>query len=211
MKITVTTSNLYHHLLPVFFYLYDKYWNEPFDLVGYDKPLCELPDNCTWVSLGVQGSVNDWSMDLRKYFEQQEDCFIWLMEDSFIKQPVNELLLDEACAFMMPCVGRIDLTCDLMKREHDVVGRIATAGSKSRYRLSTQPSIWNRDFLLQYLTDGLTPWQFEVQDAQDENWNVIGLTERVVYHNEGVRKNDPHKLDLNGVNDEDLRIIKNLV
>ena len=88
MKIIVTTSDKYHHLLPVFFYLYNKYWGDDFELVGYAKPECELPANCTWVSLGVQGEKHEFSTDLRKYFEQQPDWFVWMMEDTFVKEKI---------------------------------------------------------------------------------------------------------------------------
>lgn len=70
MKIIVTTSDNYHHLLPIFFYLYNKYWGAPFELVGHKKPECQLPDNCTWVSLGEQLGKEKWSDQLRPYFEQ---------------------------------------------------------------------------------------------------------------------------------------------
>ena len=146
MKIIVTTSDKYHHILPVFFYLYGKYWNAPFELVGYAKPDCELPENCTWVSLGVQGDKSEWSTDLRRYFEQQPDWFVWMMEDTFLKSEGGFFEFE----LMEGTVGRFDLTNDVQKREHTNDGKFITAHPNSRYRLSTQPSIWYKDFLLQY-------------------------------------------------------------
>ena len=139
MKIIVTTSDKYHHLLPVFFYLYNKYWGASFDLVGYAKPECELPANCTWVSLGVQGDKTEWSTDLRRYFEQQPDYFVWMMEDTFLKSKVVFYPIPQG-------FGRFDLTKDIKSRPHDIKDLIIYAKPDSRYRLSTQPSIWHRDF-----------------------------------------------------------------
>lgn len=209
IKTVVTTSDRYHHLLPVFFYLYGKYWNEPFDLVGHAKPECELPDNCTWVSMGEQTTVNDWSTGLRKYFEaQKEDWFIWLMEDTIIKQPVDDSM---AYGLIQQGVGRINLTNDVSKREHEnTVGGILYAHPESRYRLSTQPSIWNKKFLLQYLTPGLSPWDFETQDPKNDGWQIIGMTDYPVRHNEGVNKRDIYKLDLTGLYPVDIAHIKNI-
>ena len=196
MKIIITTSDKYHHLLPVFFYLYNKYWGQPFDLVGYAKPECELPDNCTWVSLGIQGAKTEFSTDLRKYFELQPDWFVWMMEDTFIKSKFG--------VDMIPYAGRVDLTKDIKSRDHTSDGYIITAHPESRYRLSTQPSVWSKEFLLKYLTPGLSPWDFETQDPKNDGYNVKGFEYPPLQHNEGVRRFDIHKLNLEGMKQEDI-------
>jgi len=206
MKIIVTTSDHYHHLLPVFFYLYNKYWGEPFELVGHKKPECELPNNCTWVSLGEQLGPKNWSDQLRSYFEQQPELFTWIMEDTFIKKKVgciDDLIIEKN-------VGRICLTDDIIKRQHNTGVNIVYAHPESRYRLSTQPSIWNKDFLLQYLIPGLSPWDFETQDPKSDGWSVIGFIEPIIEHNEGVRRFDIKKLNLDGMCQEDIDHIKSI-
>jgi len=214
MRIIVTTSNLYLHLLPVFTYLFNKYFpGQQVMVLGYDVPREQMPNNFTFVSMGKQGDVSEWSTDIRKWIEAQEDeWFLWLMEDTFLKSPVNLPQLDYACAMMMPGVGRICLTKDPQNREHTVDNLgVVWASPNSRYRLSTQPSIWNKAFLLQYLTDGLTPWIFETQDPINDEWAVIGLVDYPVQSNEGVRKSDRFKLDLNGMQPEDIRHINKIV
>lgn len=198
MHLTVTTSDKYHHILPIFFKLFNREWGVPFDLVGYDKPNIELPDNCTWVSLGKQRGPNYFSDDLRPYFEKRDQFFCWIFEDSFIKA-VDKERLEWLWSLRSGNIGRICLSNEGMNRQHLVFpDGIWHADPKSNYRLSTQPSIWNRDFLLQYLTPGLSPWQFEKQETIDE-WDIIGPVESVVKHNEGVTKKDIHKLDLRGI------------
>ena len=206
MKIIVTTSDKYHHLLPVFFYLYNKYWGEPFDLVGHAKPECELPDNCTWVSTGPQTTQKDWSTQLRPYFEKQPDWFVWMMEDTFLKDKVN---IPPGLVNIPSHLGRVDLTDDVQKREHNKTDLII-ANPASRYRLSSQPSIWIKQFLLQYLTPGLSPWDFETQDPKNDGWNIIGFVNPPVNHNEGVRRFDIHKLNLEGMSEEDIAHIKTI-
>lgn len=208
MKIIVTTSDKYHHLLPVFFYLYNKYWGEPFDLVGHAKPECELPANCTWVSLGEQTLPKDWSTQLRPYFEQQPDWFVWLMEDTLLKRPAAKTQVTDI--ILPPTAGRIDLTNDIKSRTHNSAGVMVYAHPASRYRLSTQPSIWNKEFLLQYLKPGLSPWDFETQDPKNDGWDVIGFVYPPVNHNEGVRRFDIHKLNLEGMSEEDIAHIKTI-
>lgn len=210
MKIIVTTSDKYHHLLPVFFYLYNKYWGEPFDLVGHAKPECELPANCTWVSLGDQTSPKDWSTQLRPYFEQQPDWFVWMMEDTLIKSKVTIHPYQLDCINYERFIGRADLTTDVMKRPHSQTAACFLAHPKSRYRLSTQPSIWNKEFLLTYLKDGLSPWDFETQDPKEDGWNIICWNPPPVNHNEGVRRFDIHKLNIEGMSEEDIAHIKTI-
>lgn len=205
MKIIITTSDNYHHLLPIFFYLYNKYWGEPFDLVGHAKPECELPDNCTWVSLGPQGSKQDWSNQIRPYFEQQPDWFVWMMEDTFLKSKVNFNL--NAIPFR---AGRIDLTKDIQHREHTKTDSLIMAHPNSRYRLSTQPSIWNRDYLLKNLLPNLSPWDFETQDPKNDGWDIMGWLHPPVSHNEGVRRFDLYKLNLDGMCQEDIDYINKI-
>jgi len=208
--IIVTTSDRYHHLLPVFFYLYGKYWNEPFTLLGYDKPKYELPDNCTWHSMGVQGPVNEWSTDIRNFIEQQDaDWFVWLMEDTILKEKVDDTMAWALTG--IPNVGRVNLTNDVSKREHinDEMG-VVYASPISRYRLSTQPSIWNKKFLLQYMLPNMTPWEMETQDPMNDGWQILGLVNYPVFHNEGVNKRDIYKLNLDGVAPEDIEHIKTI-
>lgn len=209
--IICTTSDRYHHILPVLLYLYKKYWNEPFILLGYEKPSCPLPDNCTFVSMGVQGPVSEWSTDIRAYIESAgsaADWFVWLMEDTLLREPVDDTI---AWALCMPTVGRVNLTSDVSKREHMTTSEgVLWASPGSRYRLSTQPSIWNRKYLLQYLTNGLTPWDFETQDPKNDGWQIAALAKPPVVHNEGVTRRDIYKLDLAGLAQEDIDHIKTI-
>ena len=198
-------------MIPVFVYLFRKYWHSEYDeveIVGYDKPDIVLPPKFSFYSMGKQSNnAFDWSNDLRKYFEQQPQWLIWLMEDSFIKS-AN---IDIPQKMFRARTGRIDLTKDVQKRPHRVDGDVIIAEPDTKYRLSTQPSIWNRDFLLQYMLPDLTPWQMETQDPMYDGWDILGLVNPPLKHNEGVRKFDPHKLDLNGFPQEDLDHIKTLM
>lgn len=211
MKIIVTTSNNYLHLIPAFTYLFNKYWSaeQEVEIVGYKEPK-ELPVNFSFHSLGEQGTVNEWSTDLRKYFAEQDDFFVWMMEDTLIKS-FNEGDFMFAVGMTMEGVGRIDLTKDIQHRGHKVLpGGIIRANDDTNYRLSTQPSIWNKNYLLKYMTDGLTPWQFEKQ-FPDNEYQILGMKEFPLLHNEGVCKDNIWKLDLNGLANEDIEHINSLL
>lgn len=217
MKVICTTSNKYLHLIPVFTYLFNKYWSseQEVTILGYDKPKCELPENFGFHSMGKQGDVSEWSTDLRQYFEGMEEThFILLMEDCFIKRADIETIdiIYDTLATYQPNVGRYDLTNDVQKRPHMVFDKaFVRAFADTNYRVSLQPSIWNRKFLLKYLTPGLTPWQMEKQEAINDGWEILGLLNPPMKVNEGVRKSDPHKLDLNGFPEEDVKHIMSLL
>lgn len=212
VKTICTTSNAYLHLVPVFFYCFNKYIpGEQVTLLCYDIPTCQLPDNVECVSMGKQGHVNEWSTDIRKWAEAQPDSwFLWMFEDSLLKAPVNEGGMIIAHAMCMNGVGRIALTKDILNRPHTERDGIIWANPDTRYRLSTQPSIWAKEFLLQYLAPGLTPWIFETQDPVNDGWQIVGTNEPALSHNEGVTKRDIYKLDLNGFCEEDIDHIKTL-
>lgn len=217
MKIIVTTSNKYLHLIPIFSYLFNKYWGGSVELVGYDAP-DNLPENFTFHSLGEQiGGPENFTRDLRGYFAQQDQWFIWMMEDTFLKS-VNAQGIELASRLLTPQVGRFNLTDECVKQDHylysyiDGIPVYANTPS-SLYRLSTQVSIWNRDYLLQYMQSDLSPWGFECQsDDQKDGWMVLGFDKQhaPVQRNEGVRKRDLYKFDLNGLPEEDVEYINSL-
>jgi hypothetical protein len=201
----MSTSDNYHHLLPISSYFIKKYWGVQVELIGYKTPE-NLPENFVFYSMGTQGDVKEWSTDLRKYFQNQDQWFIWIMEDTFIKRPVNDDYMSFAHALTYGNIGRIDLTRDIKSREHTVANGVIYAHPSTKYRLSTQPSIWNKDFLLKYMTDGLSPWDFETQPTKDE-FNVVGLVDYPIIHNEGVRRFDINKFNFDGVHEEDLKCL----
>jgi hypothetical protein len=198
----------------VFTYLFNKYWSseQEVTILGYDNPKCELPANFKFHSMGKQGNVSEWSTDLRKYFKgMKEDRFCWLMEDTFLKR-VDLVKVSRALVYTNNYTGRFDLTNDVQKRPFKTIGNgMVMARLATSYLLSTQPSIWNKDFLLQHLNPGLSPWAFEKQDDVDDHWEILGFEIPAVKSNEGVRKWDPHQLDLNGFPEDDVKHIQSLL
>lgn len=230
MKIVVTTSDRYLHLLPIFCFLFNKYWHESEDehtikmqkveIVGYKKPDFELPFNFTFHSLGEQiGDATNFTKDLREYFKQQDQFFIWMMEDTFLRANVNFNSLNLLKSLTnVDKVGRIYLSDDIMRREgHFTFGKyddfyVYQLPQDSIFRLSTQASIWNRDFLLMYMQKDLSPWQFESQaDTAIDDYHVVGLGENPVVHvNEGVRKTNIYQYDLNRIDENVINEMKQL-
>lgn len=218
MKIIVTTSNNYHHLLPIFCYFFNKNWSSDKEVivVGYDYPSFPLPINFSFVSLGEQdGGPENFSTDLRRYFERQDEWFIWMMEDTFIRNVSWDRIGFLSTLQLDPNVGRINLTKECIKQDHIYirdtdVGKLYENTQTANYRLSTQPSIWNKEFLLQYLTPNLTPWKFETQKCFNDGWKILGLDSPAVLHNEGVTKKDIFKYNFDHVDEDQIHEMKEL-
>lgn len=222
LKIIITTSDRNRHIVPIFAYFFNKNWdsNQKVEVVGYKKPDIELPSNFTFVSLGEQSEdKKDFSNNLKKYFEKQDDWFIWMVEDCFIKSFKKEKL-DILLKHRREDIGRINLSSECIKQEHtfytwaDVKGEINIYQNTqtAKYRVSTQPSIWNKKFLLQYLKKDLSPWDFETQNSINDGWKIIGLDKEnaPIEHNEGVRKWDLYEYDFNGFPQEQIEELRTL-
>lgn len=224
-KIIITTSNAYLHILPLSCYLFNKFWSDKqsVEIVGYEKPQYGLPDNFTFYSLGQQSSnKKDFSNDLRKYFEQQSDWIIWSMEDTFLRDFVNQealnLLIDETNE---PNVGRINLSGECVSQKHRYCYNVGDGGKyiiyeneqDAEYRLSTQISIWNKKFLLQYLTNDLSPWEFETQSCKNDGWKIVGMNKQQcpIKHNEGVRRFDIYKYNFHGMDIETIKELQAII
>ena len=92
MKIYISTSNKYIHLIKPFQYLFNKFWSDsqPVTILGYEEPTFDLYNNFDFISLGEQTTVQDWCSDLKSFFETIDDkYFIHAVEDQFIIRPVR--------------------------------------------------------------------------------------------------------------------------
>jgi len=54
-------------------------------------------------------------------------------------------------------------------------------GADSEYRISCMPSVWRKEYLLKYLDNDWTPWQFEVEGskiAKSDGYRVVATKGR---------------------------------
>jgi hypothetical protein len=187
----ISTNDKHHDCLKVFIEIFYHFLpQQELVVLGYKKPQFLLPDSCSFISMGVQGPVEEWSTDLRRFFLNcQDKYFIYGTEDTFLyKKPNVKFInyLSDNLNFKNKIVNRINLVnategdnCTLKDSPHYRVNFIKTfnehrweswdlysQAKDSNYSLTTQFSIWNKDFLLKYLIDGLTPWQFELSSSK---------------------------------------------
>ena len=199
MNIYISTSNNYLHLLKPFSYLFNKFWSDSqrVFILGYKSPLFELPDNFKFISMGEQKGIQYWANDLHKFFSSIDDeHFIYSMEDHFILDYVDIKLFEHLKNYLNKDVGRISLSTQLANKRHDILETIENTNiieshSSIQYRLCTQWSIWNKDFMLQYLKPNMSAWDFELQGFREplnDNYRVIGVDgKQVVCHADAIR------------------------
>ena len=201
-KIFISTSNNYHRCLLPFAYLFNKFWSDKQEVIilGYDKPNFKLPPNFSFKSLGTQRGPKYYTEDLRNFFNSIDDkYFIYTMEDQFILDYVNLDILNVLLSLVKQekLVGRANLTNSIfqthMGKKHQTFKsvdnfEIIEYTQDSSFRITCEWAIWNKDYMLKYLQDNLTPWEFEKQKGKD-GYNLIGCKNKVaIRHAEAIRR-----------------------
>jgi hypothetical protein len=187
MKIFVATSDHSINALRPFAYLFNKFWTAEPDVVVLNRGLIDkfdLPKKFSLIALGKNTGVKAWCDDLRNYFQSiDDDYFIFLQEDHFLIKPFNEYTYNILLSLTNEDkVGRIALTNDRIADPYvdykiiddiQIIESTQTAG----YRVSCQPSIWSKEYMLKYMKPGLGgPWEFETQDFYNDGYKILGLT-----------------------------------
>lgn len=193
----ISTNDKHVICLKVFVELFGKFWSgQEVNVLGYTP--VDLANFVTFRSMGKQGTVNEWSTDLRNYFlGSRDEFFIYGTEDiAFYKDAdidwLNQLI---EIAKQNEQIGRINLVnpCEarytIERNPHYKVQQVKDFGDwglyeqtdQSNYQLTTQLSIWNREFFLKYCEPNMTPWEFETVGSHKANlddffkvWMVYG-------------------------------------
>ena len=165
LPILVLTCDKYDFLLPGFAYLFNKYWPVPTPVtVGGFRTPPALPDNFEFLQVApVENEA--WSDHMRKYAAKLPEYFLWLLDDYWLYEPVEackvELLLN---TFLQRKSAKADLSLNTYSFGSAAVPGLPgfiVANQDSRYRTSTQPAIWTREYLLRYTKPGRRIWDFE--------------------------------------------------
>jgi hypothetical protein len=195
--IPICDQNLW--ILKVYFHLFRKFWGDDQKVVvlGFSEPDFDIPDNFTFVSLDNEqvGGASKWTRYLYDYFSSIEDeHIIFTLEDFFPSEKPNIQMLTQLYNLTKKNnVGRCDISWDsyinifdknnvatktksykvLVKNDNYVLLEVP---KNAPYRISTQPSIWNREYLLKLLDNDWSPWDFEVLGTLSSR----GLDKRVI-------------------------------
>lgn len=183
MKLVLIGHSGSQFLVPASMYLVQKY-----------MPMVEL------IGLNYQGNINDWSKYVADYLKTLEDEYIIFALDDYL---LNNYLENGDFRYLFVAHEGFDnlKLCQCTPEEQEA------------YPVTTQYTIWKRKVLINILEHTTTPWDFEVKGSKifkekgymaDQvpllNYDVhSGLSKRW----EGVR--------LNGLNEEDIKIVQSLI
>jgi|TARA_R110001583_G_scaffold46677_4_gene146344 hypothetical protein len=165
--------------------LYEKFWeSQEFNVLGY-TPI-DLGEQGTFHSMGEQGAVQDWSTDLRQHFRKiKDDFFIYGSEDVAFVERTDVECLNQLTEIIQsdPTIGRINLVdpCEggtWYTRENNPHYKtvlyqdfgdwgLYEQTKESNYSVTTQLSIWSKQFFLRHCQAGLTPWEFELKGSEN--------------------------------------------
>lgn len=186
--IPICDSNLW--VLKIYAYLFNKFWpsNQKVVIMGFKNPDFELPENFQFISMASsqEGGASMWTRYIHDYLMTIEDEYlIFSLEDFFaIAEPDIEILSNLFNHMLKDkTIGRCDITWDSFvnifdrhnpcrkNNSYKVIEKnkdytILKLPPQAPYRISTQPAIWRKDFLLSFLNNNWTPWQFEVNGTQ---------------------------------------------
>jgi hypothetical protein len=187
LGVYVWTSDKNMACLPTWAYLFNKFWpyKSKVRVLGYSKPLFDLPENFEFISLGKQRGPSYWSDDMIEYYKSCEHKYFYAMwEDGFILDyvcpKIFDIALDKAFTNKDDKFFRFGLTLDIQQRPHSIVENfkgfdLIRADQQSEYRQSTQHSIWSKDKFLSKLKPNQSPWDFEMDNssAMNDGLNVF--------------------------------------
>lgn len=166
-------------LVDLYTYLFNKYWGSKFKVVflGFNTPKNTIPNNFLFISLDKSqvGGADSWSKYLYNYFKSIDDEYvIFTLEDFLPTCPPNEVVLNKIYNLVLSNsnIGRFDLTWDLFTNcKHEFAQtlpsgeRIIEIPKNVMYRVSCQPAIWKKSYLLEILGRTTNPWDFEMNGS----------------------------------------------
>lgn len=231
MKIYIATSKTTNHILPIFCYLFNKYWGEAdVNILGFGILDTQLPDNFNFISLAEEqiGGASRWTSYIRNYFSKKEvDNFIFGLDDSFIVREVNHESLKYIDGLMHKddTIGRFDLTPGMQwatarrghlkvrqRGQHKIVECLHSNQGKNLYRLSAAFSYWNRDYFLKFMAKDRSPWEWETRgslEAESDSHRVYGMLDKwPVKKTEGLSNSQfPGKINTYHMREVDVQYI----
>ena len=189
MPVYLATSDKTMKILPATAYCINKFWpGQEVNILGFSNPTFNLPENFFYHSLGVMTPVNEWSNPIREFMKTHApNYFVFGLDDMLPIKPIDTDLIgwltDTYCDHNL---GRIGLTNDIRKRkcEKRVFDKFTAviATQDVPYRVSTQYSIWSKDYFLECMRPGLSPWTFEKPGSINDNKIVVGTNGDYAVH-----------------------------
>jgi len=158
-------------------YLFEKYWpGHEIDFIGFSHPSYTLPENHRFISIAPkqEGGSKKWTRYIAEYVNSVTDEFlIFSLDDFFPCCSLDEQMFSVIVEKMKDNsnIGRFCLSYDAFNYcSHKLVEMrdgygIISIDKGALYRISTQPALWRKDYLLKFLEHDWSPWNFEIDGS----------------------------------------------
>lgn len=219
-NIYIITCDKSNWILNITLPLLDKYWNvsKNVKILGYKKPEIDLSYEHEFISMRPkQESIDDWCHDIYSIMKEDDNEYVILMLDDFL--PVDLLNEDVLNLYFEKLAAdnnivRCALGSDMQFLPYTVIERgheydIIELQQLSPYRITTQPSIWRTEYLLQYLKISKSPWHFETAVSPADGKRMISTIRKYAYCcmcESAISGRYPGKFNVLGLKYEDLKI-----
>jgi len=215
----IITCDKTNHILNISIPLLDKYWNikKSVKILGFNKPDIEFSSDYEFISMGEkQLSIDNWAKDIYSVIKNDPNEFIIFGLDDhliidYVDKTILNLLFDEMKnnESIVRCTLGIDirfLPHKLYKQFDDF--QMIEQSEDSTYRITTQPSIWRKDYLLQFLNKSTNPWNFETNNNPKDGKIIIETTDKYssLWMKETALSNrHPGKINILGLKLDDVK------
>lgn len=139
MKIILVGYPESQNLLKATKYLIDKYLNNTFDIEF----------------LNYEGPIEKWASYLADYFKNMSDeLVIFSLDDYLLAEPID--------------MAKYEIALKQFEDPNVVCSKLFSCSEKEHeeYPITTQYTIWRREYLIELLTHLSTPWDFEIRGSQ---------------------------------------------
>jgi hypothetical protein len=217
MKVLIATSDATSYILPAMEHLWDKYLPEfkDVEVLGYSLfPGLELGIFKTVSLAQKQNNINEWCGRLHDYITTIPDEFvIFGLDDLLPVRSMDYAFYNYGLQLMESdkSIGRYEL--GVGHCWHTNTKELNTFfyeyGSKSLYRISTQWSIWRREYLLKYLKHGWSAWDFEIEGSKiavNDGHKVIASNLEYALHwvHSAISGKYPGKINVKDIKKDDI-------
>jgi len=166
-SVVIISCDKNEDLFKPFFKLYNKYFKNNFETYIITETI-----DCKYANTIKE--VGSWTTRVRKALKKiPTKKVIILLDDFFIRQQVDIDRLNYAINSINENIAcfNFEKTYDTKDTESQFKGFLKRQ-NKSMYLCSCQPSVWNKDILIEYLQKDITPheWELQILDTKYDHY-----------------------------------------
>lgn len=177
MKILVLSCDKYSYLWPTFFTLLDKYYpNHPEVYLSTEQKKCKY---CKTINTKSEVWTDRYQNALRQI---PDDYVLVLLEDFFIRQPVDEKRINESLELMKKNKKIAVCNFELQYRKgiENAYPGYDVQKNNQVYLNSCQPSLWNKEILIDRLEKSQDAWAWETSVINSPYLHLINNTGKYI-------------------------------